>query len=284
MKIIKYINNSKLIQEEDNRYIIKKRKVDIKDIYSKLHNRGFNNFIYPIEITKDKEKYPYIESLNIDDNNKSKDIIYLSSLLHTKTTVFEEKNEDNIKERYENIVKELDYKYNYYLKLQDEIEEHIYMSPEELLLMNNISKIYLMIRISRDNIEKYLKEMDNKSNERKSIIHGNLSLDHIIESDKKYLISWNKSKQDIPVYDLVIFYKKEFEKIEINSLYKEYLSKYQYNDSEKYLFFSLINIPDILHFNNTHFINTLNTRKLVNYLDKTIEFTLEQNKENQETN
>ena len=111
-----------------------------------------------------------------------------------------------------------------------------------------------------------------------------MSLDHIVESDDKYLISWNKSTIDIPVYDLVQFYRNDFDKIEIESLYKEYQSKYKYTQEEKNLFFSLINLPPIIELNSSNYVNTIKVRKLVNYIDKTISFSLKQDEENKESN
>lgn len=284
MKIIRYLNKAKLALIDNKKYIIKNRKSDIENIYSNLRNRGFNNYIEPTEINDTYEVYPYIDELNYSESDKAIDIILLISMLHNKTTYFEEIDIDNIKEIYESIVKKLDDAYIYYTKLQDEIEEHIYMSPAEQLLMQNISKIYTMLNISRSNIEKFYNSSKTEKLFRKCIIHNNLSLDHIIESDNKYLISWNSSTNDIPVYDLAKFYRKDFDKIEINSIYELYNTKYPYREKEEELFLSLINIPEIVKLNDTNIINTVKVRKLVNYIDKTLLFTLKQDKENKETN
>lgn len=57
-----------------------------------------------------------------------------------------------------------------------------------------------------------------------------------------------------------------------------------YTKSEQLLFESLIAIPPKIEFNNTHIINTINTRIAVNYVNKTSGFLSEYNKENQESN
>lgn len=277
MKIIRYINTAKLIEEDNNYYILKPRKIEIEDIYSNLINRNFNNFLSPIEINNSYEKYEFINELNSSDDDRSNDIVYLMSLLHNKTTSFNEVNENELKTRFEEIIKILDETYEYYSNLQNIIEEEIYMSPAEQLLMNNISKIYYLLNISRKNIEDYYEIISNKKVERKSIIHGNLKMNHILESKEKYLISWNNSKKEIPVYDLVKFYKNEYEKIELSSLYENYKSKYKLNEEEENLFISLISIPNIIKLDKTNYIDCININGLVDYVDKAIAFISKQN-------
>lgn len=277
MKIIRYINTAKLIEEDNNYYILKPRKIEIEDIYSNLISRNFNNFLSPIEINNSYEKYEFINELNSSDDDRSNDIVYLMSLLHNKTTSFNEVNENELKTRFEEIIKILDETYEYYSNLQNNIEEEIYMSPAEQLLMNNISKIYYLLNISRKNIEDYYEIISNKKVERKSIIHGNLKMNHILESKEKYLISWNNSKKEIPVYDLVKFYKNEYEKIELSSLYENYKSKYKLNEEEENLFISLISIPNIIKLDKTNYIDCININGLVDYVDKTIAFISKQN-------
>ncbi len=284
MKQVKYLNKAKIITKDNKKYILKSRKIDLENLYANLLNRGFNNYLIPERITESTEIYKYVDQLNISNSKKSQDIVYLASILHNKTTEFTELSLDEVKKIYEDTITKLDDTYNYYISLQDKIEEHIYMSPAELLLMNNISNIYLMLNFSRKNIEDYYKESENKNIQRKVLIHGNLSLDHIIETDDRYLISWNKARIDSPIYDLLYFYQNDYDQIEISSLYETYQSKYQFTKEEKYLFFSLINIPNIVKLNKSNLIDTINIRKLVNYLDKTIKFTLKENEKNQKTN
>ncbi|MBQ8131627.1 MAG: hypothetical protein IJ193_03970 [Bacilli bacterium] len=157
------------------------------------------------------------------------------------------------------------------------------MSPEEQLLMENISKIYYMINTSRHYLEEFYQEVEKTTKIRKVRIHGNLSLDHIVESDEKYLISWNQTRVDYPVMDLVKFYKSEYQQLEFSSLYDFYQSKYPYQKEEKDLFFCFINIPERLEFGKNHLENTIRCNYFVDYIKKTIEFTLEENKEDKKS-
>lgn len=283
MTQIKFLHNAKIVENDNQKYLVKRKKTNLENTLEFLKNRDFHNFIEPIELNRKEEIYPYIEELNTTDNDRALDLIYLSSLLHSKTTTFKKVQIDTIKDRYEKTIDRLNETFTYYSKLQDEIEEHLYMSPAELLLMKNISKIYYMLNTSREFIEKYYQEAEKITNEREALIHGSLSLDHIIEGENKYLISWNNARKDLPIYDLINFYRSDYDKVNMEVLFDVYLKRYNYTIEEKYLFFSLINIPQIVIFNKSNFTNTINARKIVDYIDKTISFTSKQYKENEKT-
>ena len=283
MNKISYLKSVKVIDDGKRKIVLKKENHTIHEVYNLLENRKFEYYLNPIYRDNDYEIYPYIKEIDISKSDKSIDLIHIMSLLHNKTTSYEEISLDEIKKIYEDIINEINMKYEYYLKLQDEYEQHINMTPKELLLMKNISKIYYMLKLSRDNIELFYKNIESENHIRKVQIHGNLSLSHILESEDKYIISWGNSRKDFPIVDLVNFYKNNYNDIDIKSLYEEYNRKYQLNNIEKHLFFSLINIPEYIVEKNDYYLDTLEVKKIVDYLNKTIEFTLEQNKENQET-
>ena len=46
--------------------------------------------------------------------------------------------------------------------------------------------------------------------ERVAFIHNNLEVEHFIKNKKGYLVSWEKSKIDSPILDLITFYQKEY--------------------------------------------------------------------------
>ena len=277
--MIQYKQNVKVIGNK----LYKKRKINIEEVYSFLDSRNYEFYIKPIEVNNNEEIYPYINEYETTDNERAKDLIYRVSILHNKTTEFRDKNINNIKELYETTINILNETYQFYYKLQDELEEHEFLYPEELLLLENISKVYYMVNTSRYYLEEYYKEQDNKTKERVVRLHGNLRLDHIIESDEKYLISWNNSRIDYPIIDLVKFYKNDYENIEFSSILHLYKNKYPLTKEELYLFFSLINIPEKIYYTSDHLVNTIKTRHFVNYIDKTIDLTLQENKKDEES-
>ena len=83
------------------------------------------------------------------------------------------------------------------------IEKEVYMSPSSYLIARNINIIFDSIYFAKKSIEDWYKKIENNKNERVVNIHNNINLDHYIKNDKPYLISWNKSKKDMPIYDII---------------------------------------------------------------------------------
>ena len=281
---IRYKNKVKLIEKDDNKYIYKIKKSDKKDLYQYLLNIKFINFLPLKETNNQYEIYNYIEDEYITNDEKAIDIINVLISLHVKTTTYQEISIEEIKTLYENTKKNIKYLRNYYLDLQDYIETKVYMSPAEQLLMNNISKFYKALNYAEEKIEQWYIEKEQQKQERTVQLHNNLSLDHIIKKDIPYIISWDKSKRGNPIYDFLYFYKKEYNNLEMNYWFSLYQDKYSFYPEEKMLFESLISIPEKISFQKTNYINTINAKSIIDYVDKTNEFLLKYNKKNEHTN
>ena len=164
----------------------------------------------------------------------------------------------------------------YYLDLHDYIEEIEYFNPEEYLLIKNLSKFYHLLRLARYKLDNWYQNSNNKY--REVLLLGNVSLNNFIFGNKSYFISFDRSTRGNIVYDLVDFYQNEM--LDFNYLFEEYNIL---NDNEKNLFYSLISIMPKIKFTNNHYDNTLNTRKIIDYIDNTL-YLLEEDEKNQETN
>ena len=280
---INYKNTTRIIEKDNQRLIRKRRKIDNKKIYEYLKLKEFNNFIPPYLTTNEYEFFTYIDETNIPKEDKAIEIINTLSMLHIKTTTYQETNIDNIKRIYEETKQQIDDLRYYYYNLQDIIEYKIYPSPEEQLLLFNISNFYKALNYAEHKIETWYKEKEKSKQERVVLIHNNITLEHALYNEKINLISWNYAKKDYPVYDFINLYKHEFRELEMISLFKIYSSKFQYTIEEKLLFESFIAIPPKVIFNKSSLINTINTRKAVDYVLKTNDFLLEYNKEDQKS-
>ncbi len=273
--------NAKIIQTEEGKYVLKKKSENVNNIHDYLYNRNFNYYLPLEKDDDDYEIYRYIEEKNISKEDKAIDLIYTISMLHIKTTTYREVLLDDVKKIYEDVLARIQYLNEYYHNIQDYIESKIYFSPEEYLLIRHISAIYNSLNFSYQNIEKWYKIKSNSKKERVVQLHNNLSLDHFLEEENSYLISWNHSKKDIPVYDFLNFYKNEYLNLEMNSLFDIYQSKYQFLEDEKLLFFSLIALPQKIELKKSHYLNTQIVSKLVKYVIKTRTFILKENEKYQ---
>lgn len=275
-KITKYYDQgrTKIIDTDKGKFVLKRKKQNNKEeLYNYLSAKKFNNYVKPYnDFEDDYEIYPYVDDVVKDFDDKALDIIYLISLLHNKTTFYKSFSKDEKKKIYEEHNNNLDYLMAYYDNIRWIIEEDLYPSPSNYLLLRNLSLIYIAIDSSRFFIKKWYNIVENKKTKRVSRIHGNLSLDHLIESDNIYLISWDNSKIDMPILDFYYFYKNNYLDLNFSNLFSVYLSKYPLFDEEKYLLFSLLLIPEKLELVNSEIINTRKVYNLIEYLARTNEF------------
>ena len=265
-KRVTIVNDTKII---DDKVVIKKKKCDnLNDIYKYLKSRSFDYFPDVIDIDDEYEVYPYIKDNNEPREQKAMDLMYLLGLLHSKTTFYREIDTDKKKEVYESIIEKLDYLNNYYNDLITMIESEVYMSPASYLIARNINIIFSSIYYAKDNIESWYK-MDDTKNERVVNIHNNISLDHYIKSEKPYLISWNRSKIDSPIYDLLSFYKNHYLEFDFADLFYYYESNYPLKEKERTLLFAYMAIPDKIDIDVDQYEMCIKINKMIRYLYKT---------------
>jgi ABC-type oligopeptide transport system ATPase subunit len=140
---------------------------------------------------------------------------------------------------------------------------------------NNIGFIfqqyYLLQNLNVDkNVRMGADLISNKTKERVCIIHNNLSLKHFAFEGKGYLLSWDKHMVDTPVLDLYIFYKKEGYKLDFNYLLDIYNQGLELTDEEKKLLNILISIPPKIEEINNEYLNTINIKNTINYMNSGI--------------
>lgn len=259
-------NNARII---DDKIVLKKRNNDLDKVYSYLKSRSFDYFPSIIDSNDEYDIYPYIIDKYEPKEQKGMDLIYLLSLLHSKTTYYRENDIDHNKKIYEDINNEVDYLYNYYSDLISLIEKEVYMSPSSYLLARNINMVFDSIYYVKNNIEKWYKIIENNKNERVSYIHNNVNLSHYIKNEKPYLISWDKAEVDSPIYDLISFYRNHYRDLDFIDLLKVYESHYPLKEEEKLLMFSYLAMPYKLDIVNNEYKMCIKVNELINYLYKT---------------
>ena len=258
-----------IITTDNKSYVIKKNNHHLDDIFKYLKSRSFTYIPKIINQTNNYNFYEYINDIRIPKEEKAIDIFKITANLHNKTTFYKDIDENYYKEIYEDTINEIDYLENYYNDLAEIFEKEELMSPSHYLLIRNITKIFISLNYAKYSIEKWYKIINDKKRIRVVNIHNNLTLDHYLISDKPYLISWEKSKRDIPIYDILKMYKKYYSELDFLDLLKNYETSYPWLIEEKKLFFSLISLPPKIEFNNTEYKMCKNIRELYNYLNTT---------------
>lgn len=278
---ISYKSRLKLIEKNNEKLVYKIKKNNKDNLYNYLRIKDFDNILLPIEVTKEYEIYKYIDEKNIPVEDKAIELVNILSLLHTKTTTFQEINQEKVDEQYQTIKKEISYLKNYYLDLQDYIEIKEFMSPAEYYLMINISKFHKALNYAEKKLDFWYQEKKQQIEERIVQLHNNITIDHFLIDDKPYLINWDKSKKDIVIYDFLNFYKNEYMNLEMSSLFEQYQAKYKYSSEELLLLQTLIAIPDKITFKKSNLANLIDAKKVINYIEKTNLFLSKYYKKNQ---
>lgn len=256
-----------IVTIDNKKYVIKESKNDIESIYEYLESRDFNNFP-ELLFTKDGYNvYEYLDDIDNPIEQKAYDMITLLSLLHEKTTYYKTMDIDEYKEIYENINNDILNKLDYYNNLITIIETHMFQSPSEYLIARNISKILGALEYSKKSIDEWYDLVKNNAKKRIVTLYNNIDLDHLIRNKDLYLLSWNKSIKDIPIYDLYNFYIK-YSNFDFEDLLKKYEKKYPLLKEEKKLFYILISIPNIIKLDKDEITNCKNVKKMIDYLYK----------------
>lgn len=272
LKPRKYEKNNKttIIETDRGKYVVKQKTKDNQYIYDYLKTRNFNYI--PKMISKKEDKYEitnYIESYNVPEEQKIIDLIELVSLLHNKTTHYKDITEDNYKEIYEDITNNIKHLYSYYNDLITVIESKVYMSPCEYLIARNISKIFETLEFTNQELEEWYKLVKEKKKQRLVVLHNNLELNHFVENEKKYLISWDKAKIDMPIFDIYKLYMKHGLEYNFEEILKIYEKNYPLYEEEKKLLFILIMLPKKITLEKNEYENTKEAGKIIDFIYKT---------------
>ena len=151
------------------------------------------------------------------------------------------------------------------------IESYVYMSPSDYLIARNISMIFGALNYSKRSINSWYKKIENKRRVRVVTVHNDLKLEHYLKEDKPYLISWDKSIRDMPIYDLISLYNNHYLDFDFDELLRVYLSKYPLLEEEMILFLTIISIPYKIENKREQYKMVLSIRRLIDYIYKSSE-------------
>lgn len=260
-----------VVKDKNNTYAIKKRSNNSRNLYKYLRSRSFNYYPEVLNESSDDnyDIFKFYEDFSVPKEERAEDLIGMTSMLHVKTTHYENTTLDDYKKEYEKLAKELDNLSDFYNDLNNLIDEEIYMSPSEYLLVRNISKIYSAINFCSNELDEWYDEVKDTTRKRVVLNNNNLELDHLIKGDRSTLISWDKAYYSSPIYDLYNFYKKEYKNIDFEYLLDLYEKRYPLSDDERRLLFILISIPEKVSFQNDEFVSVRNVNDVLDYVYKT---------------
>ncbi len=265
------------ISTNNGKYIVKKTK-DNKDIFNYLITRNFNYYPDIIDNFDNYQITKYINNIKIPDEQKINDLIKLVAILHSKTSYYKELNNSEYKQLYEDLLNNIEYLNEYYNDLINIIDTKVYMSPPEYLLARNISIIFSSLIFCKNKLEKWYKLVNKQDKYRVAVIHNNLKLSHFIKNNNDYLISWDKAKIDLPIFDLYKLYNNHALDFDFYDILKKYEEIYPLKEEELDLFIILISMPNKIEFTDNNYEDCKNIGDELDKIYKTEKFVSEYKK------
>ena len=245
-----------IIADTNHGKVVLKKSRNKDYIFDYLNTRNFD--YYPQYINENNYTISkYIDDVKIPDEQKIVDLINLVALMHSKTTHYKKVSNDEYKKIYEDLSNNFEYLNEYYNDLITIIDEKVFMSPSEYLLARNISYIFKSIENGKIYVNNWLNKIEELDKMRITVVHNNLDLSHYIKTDRDFLISWDKSKLDIPIFDLYNLYNNHFSDFDFIELLKQYEKTYPLKDYEIDLFFILITMPSKIEFEKLSISNKI---------------------------
>ena len=266
--------------DENKKFVAKSNNNDMLSLYNYLNSRGFGYLPRLSYCDKCGYIYEYEKDIETPSEQKMSDLIKLDALLHNKTVYYKDITIDEVKEIYEKLKAKINDTYNYYDDLVTMIEGRIYMSPSEYLLIRNCSSIFSCLSFCQKQLDEWYDKMSTSSKKRVVLLHNNLDTKHLIKGKENVLISWDKAIRDLPIYDFIKLYKKNYDKYDFNILYKEYINKFPLLEEEKKLMYIILFIPEKIHFMENELKSTINVGRLCNYLYTTDSLFMENEAKN----
>lgn len=263
---------AKIIEEDENKFVIKKNSKNLSSLFDYLSNRGFSNFPNIVSEDRDSTKYEYINSDKYSDIEKENKLIRVVSDLHYKTTYYKTVSRHKYKEIYNKLIDNVDYLKDYYNKLITNIDNERYMSPSSYLFARNYSVIMANLYYIEKELNSWYNLVKDKTKQRVVVVHNNLRIDNFISGSKDVLTGWDNYLVDTPVLDIYKLYKNEYKNIDVSSLLKEYNEIYKLSEDEMKLFNILISLPLKIDIDSNEFNNVKNIKKMLDYTYATSEF------------
>lgn len=279
LRTMSYQKSGKAIIIDSNKGKLVLKPKCKEPIYSYLDARSFSYYPESIIVDEDYEITPFLENVDMPDDQKMMDLIGLVSLLHNKTTYYKNVDYDEYKKNYEELKGNISYLINYYNDFMTIIESKVFPDPAELLFSRNCSIVFASLAYCEKKLDEWYELVKDKTKRRYAVLHNNLSLDHFIRNKNAYLISWDHSKRDLPIYDLYKLYKKYSLDFDFEMILKKYEQNSPLSEEEKKLFFILISMPDKLEWENSIYQNCKKVSRLIDSLYVSEKIVLPQNVE-----
>lgn len=189
------------------------------------------------------------------------------SYLHNKSFYSIKINQTYFETLQKDINKIICERIEYYDQMMSNFEKIAMRSPSQWMFVMNYYRIYYALCHAKNYLAQYLEETKNYSCIRVCLTYQNFSYEHMCLKNK-LLLSIDKMKIDLPIYDLFNVYQKIPDILfDLDCFSECYLVNVELKKDEKLLLSCLLNIVPIIQFNMDEIDNIIKLSRLMYYLD-----------------
>ncbi len=273
----------RIICDNDNCFFIKNSLPEMEAKFDFLSNIGVNNIFYPI-INKNRNFLTntsqnsyyisdYIDKNIILEETSAYNLFQSLDYLHDKTTIKKQLSVSKTRPKFEEITKQLDYKFKL-IEKYIRIIENTPLNKEKMLILENYHTILDAKGKLIDLQKKIIHAIKDKESVDYVFVHNNPKTDHLIMSKgMSYLTSMDHGKIGINSLDMAKFYieneylELDFKKILLDDYYvqKNHFYYNYFRFMVLFIYIKYIQIDKMIYFILNNFINCC--QKISKFMD-----------------
>lgn len=266
----------KIICDKENCFFIKQVSNEIENKYSYLSNQGVYNVLYPTINHNRKfisnfnyQNYylnDYIDNFVTIEDSLAYNMFNALDRLHDSTIIKRQLSVNNSRPKFEEITKQLDYKFKLLENFIRSIETKV-ITPSNLVVLE---KYYIILEAKKELLKlqkKIIMAIKDKESVEYVFVHNNPKIDHIIMSrGSAYLTSVENGKIGIDSLDFAKFYVEnkdfniDFKKIIFDDYYS-HRDDFYYNYFRFlviFIYIKRINVSNLSYINLENFVKNCN--------------------------
>lgn len=272
-----------LLSDGNHQYLLKKKDFFTEKIMNYFSSISFPYYCPILNSYQDEyELYLYSDESVDDLNRKGQEMIQAILYLQKNSIEEVEVSEDHFLQFYNQQLKRIDSMMNYYLHLQDTMEEMDYLSSDYYLFITHISLFYECLHMARKKLEEWFSTKIYKM--RVSYLIGDLSFSNFHYGKQRYFIHFNDLNKNFFLNDFIRFYRSNSSSISMEEILTKYQEEMDIQPHEASLMYYYLFMPLQIEFSNSIYHNTIQIRREIIYLENIKVFYSEKNEKNEETN
>lgn len=218
------------IEDGRNIYALKKSMLTTKTIaewehvYSEAAHNEFKSIV-PVYMTKHNQLFVqqhnqiyYLSPWIVTEKEELEKLFEAIGNIHFKTKYEQKIDQKSLIKSFKEYQSICNQHHKTLLQYVEYFEAQHFMAPVELQVCTHFRDIELSIRHLLKRIEKFIEAEKEHDGWSFSLCHGKLTRDHVLSTlNEQYIINWESSSYNYPIFDLVFFFQHEMKKYHMSS-------------------------------------------------------------------